>query len=75
LVASSTVKLVFEFVLGLVAARGTGASRSFEAYEAELLVLRRWEEFYEKALGFRPSWGPRRRESPTGEARRDAADR
>jgi hypothetical protein len=27
-----------------------------EAYEAELLVLRRWEEFHEKALGFAPSW-------------------
>ena len=28
-----------------------------EAHKAELVVLRRWEEFHEKALGFRPSWG------------------
>jgi len=28
-----------------------------EAYEAELVVFRRWEEFHEKALGFTPSWG------------------
>jgi hypothetical protein len=27
-----------------------------EAYEAELLVLKRWSEFHEQALGFRPSW-------------------
>jgi hypothetical protein len=27
-----------------------------EAYEAELVVLRQWEEFHEKALGFMPSW-------------------
>jgi hypothetical protein len=27
-----------------------------EGYEVELIVLRRWEEFHEKALGFRPSW-------------------
>jgi hypothetical protein len=27
-----------------------------EAYEAELVVLRRWETFHDKALGFRPSW-------------------
>ena len=26
------------------------------AHEAELVVLRRWSEFHEKALGFRPSW-------------------
>ena len=28
-----------------------------EAYEAELVVLRRWEEFHREALGFTPSWG------------------
>jgi hypothetical protein len=27
-----------------------------EAYEAELLVLQRWEEFHKRALGFAPSW-------------------
>jgi hypothetical protein len=27
-----------------------------EADAAELLVFRRWEEFRERALGFRPSW-------------------
>jgi len=27
-----------------------------EAYEAELLVLERWEEFHREALGFMPSW-------------------
>jgi hypothetical protein len=27
-----------------------------EAYEAELVVLRRWEEFQEKAPRFTPSW-------------------
>ena len=27
-----------------------------EAYEAELVVLRRWEEFHREALGFAPSW-------------------
>jgi hypothetical protein len=28
----------------------------FEAREAELVVFRRWAEFHERALGFRPSW-------------------
>ena len=28
-----------------------------EAREAELLVIRRWEEFHREALGYRPSWG------------------
>ena len=28
-----------------------------EAYAAELLVFRRWEEFHREALGYRPSWG------------------
>jgi hypothetical protein len=28
-----------------------------EAYEAELVVFRRWAEFHEMALGFAPSWG------------------
>jgi len=27
-----------------------------EAYEAELVVLRRWEEFHREKLGFMPSW-------------------
>jgi hypothetical protein len=27
-----------------------------EAYTAELLVFRRWEEFHREALGFTPSW-------------------
>jgi hypothetical protein len=27
-----------------------------EAYEAELLVLRRWEKFHREALGYTPSW-------------------
>jgi hypothetical protein len=27
-----------------------------EAYKAELLMLRRWEEFHREALGFTPSW-------------------
>ena len=27
-----------------------------EAYEAELVVLRRWEELTREALGFTPSW-------------------
>ena len=27
-----------------------------EAYAAELLVFRRWEEFHREALGFMPSW-------------------
>jgi hypothetical protein len=27
-----------------------------DAREAELVVLRRWEEFHENALGFAPSW-------------------
>jgi hypothetical protein len=27
-----------------------------EPYEAELLVLQRWEGFHSKALGFTPSW-------------------
>jgi hypothetical protein len=27
-----------------------------EAYEAELLVLERWEEYHREALGFMPSW-------------------
>jgi hypothetical protein len=34
-----------------------------EAREAELLVFRRWEEFHDKALGFRPSWGCTRAEA------------
>ena len=32
------------------------ASVLVEAYAAELLVLRRWEEFHREALGFMPSW-------------------
>ena len=28
-----------------------------EAYAAELLVFRRWEEFHREALGLTPSWG------------------
>jgi hypothetical protein len=27
-----------------------------EAYAAELLVFRRWEEFHREAPGFMPSW-------------------
>jgi len=27
-----------------------------EAYGAELIVFRRWEEFHRAALGFMPSW-------------------
>jgi hypothetical protein len=27
-----------------------------EAYEAELLALKRWSEFHREALGFTPSW-------------------
>jgi hypothetical protein len=30
-----------------------------EAYEAELVVLRRWEEFHREKLGFMPSWESR----------------
>jgi hypothetical protein len=31
-----------------------------DAREAELVVLQRWEEFHEKALGFRPTWEAQR---------------
>ena len=34
------------------------ASVLVEAYAAELLVLRRWEEFHREAPGFMPSWNP-----------------
>jgi hypothetical protein len=30
-----------------------------EAHQAELVLLRRWSDFHEKALGFRPSWQAR----------------
>jgi hypothetical protein len=35
---------------------GSRESVLVEAYEAELLVLERWEEFHREALGFMPSW-------------------
>jgi hypothetical protein len=47
-----------------------------EAYEAESLVFRRWEEFHRKALGCQPSWAlpvlklERTQRGPAREARR-----
>jgi hypothetical protein len=41
----------------VITARGTAGSRcSSRPYEAELVVLRRWEEFHREKLGFMPSW-------------------
>ena len=48
----------FEHGRDSAATRSAEQSTIFvEAYEADLVVLRRWEEFHEKALGFALSWG------------------